>query len=118
MVTATKWYTFSQNNSGGGFDVDEDSGIGYAVIVEAESSGEASDRAEKIGLYFNGVEDGMDCECCGDRWHPVSDRDGKPEPMIYSEKVTLGSGDLVNYYGIESFIHPLSGKFGAARSVK
>lgn len=19
-------------------------------------------------IYFNGVEDGRDCECCGDRW--------------------------------------------------
>ena len=25
--------------------------------------------AEDIGLYFDGVEQGMDCSCCGDRWY-------------------------------------------------
>lgn len=25
-------------------------------------------------VYFNGVENGIDCECCGDRWHECNFR--------------------------------------------
>lgn len=62
------FYEFNQNNSGGRFDFDEDAGITHIVIVEADSEGEAIERAEEIGLYFDGEGD---CPCCGDRWsHP------------------------------------------------
>lgn len=62
------FYTFNQNNSGGGFDFDAKRGISRYVIISADSTEDAIKRAEKIGLYFNGVESGDDCECCGDRW--------------------------------------------------
>ena len=29
---------------------------------------EADTRAEKFGIYFDGVKNGQDCDCCGDRW--------------------------------------------------
>lgn len=67
----TKFYEFSQNNSGGSFDVD--SKLCHRLFIEATSVDEAVSKAENLGCYWNGVDNGMDCECCGDRWYPQSD---------------------------------------------
>lgn len=68
---ALKRFTFEQNNSGGAY-------IGPTkVTVLAKSADEANRKAEEKGVYFDGVAFGVDCECCGDRWSPVSDRDGE-----------------------------------------
>ena len=75
------FYTYSQNNSGGSFDIDAENGLAHYVIIEADSMEEANEKATSIGIYFDGVEDGMDCECCGDRWS--SDPDEYKTPMIY-----------------------------------
>lgn len=81
----TKFWTFSQNNTGGSFDFDEAAGITNFVVVEANDADDAKERAEKIGLYWNGCDDGRDCPCCGDRWsEPWGD--GEVEPMIYSSR--------------------------------
>lgn len=76
------FFHFSQNNSGGSFDQDIAAGITHHVVIEANSSQHANDRAEEIGLYFDGCEKGMDCDCCGDRWSPAWGP-GDAEPMIY-----------------------------------
>lgn len=78
----SKFFTYNQNNSGGFFVINKEKGIGEYVIVEAMNLNDADARAEAIGLYFNGVEDGMDCGCCGDRWYSPYD-DGSEEPLIY-----------------------------------
>ena len=78
----SKFFTYNQNNSGGAFDINKEKGIGEYVIVEAMNLNDADARAESIGLYFHGVEDGMDCDCCGDRWYSPYD-DGSEEPLIY-----------------------------------
>lgn len=75
------YYTFNQNNSGGHFDIDES--VAEYVIIQAYSAEDANERAEKIGIYFYGVDSGMDCPCCGDRWYHVSERDGYSVPSIY-----------------------------------
>ena len=62
------YYVYRQNNSGGAYDVDLDMGLNINVIVEADSIGEANVKAREIGIYFDGVANGTDCECCGDRW--------------------------------------------------
>jgi hypothetical protein len=80
----SKFFTYNQNNSGGHFVINKERGIGEYVIVEAMNSNDADARAESIGLYFNGVEDGMDCGCCGDRWYSPYD-DGSEEPLIYGQ---------------------------------
>ena len=67
------FYVFRQNNSGGSWDIDELNCIGKIVIVEADNEDLAVEEALKIGLYFDGVKKGIDCECCGDRW------DGRPD---------------------------------------
>lgn len=61
------FYRYAQNNSGGVLV-----GAQY-VIVEAESLEEAEARAASAGVYFDGVEKALDCECCGDRWSRYPD---------------------------------------------
>jgi len=61
-----KLFHYHQNNSGGYFDIDDD--LTKNVIIEASNKDEANDIAKRIGIYFNGVINGFDCECCGDRW--------------------------------------------------
>jgi hypothetical protein len=65
------WFKFRQNNSGGHWDIDDDKGIGPNVWIEAKNAKQANKLAESIGIYFNGVDSGIDCECCGDRWYEV-----------------------------------------------
>lgn len=60
------FYEYSQNNSGGSFKINKR--LCHRVVIEADSISEADAKAEKLGIYFNGVADGMDCSCCGDRW--------------------------------------------------
>ncbi len=74
----TKFYEFSQNNSGGGFDTDDK--LCHRLFIEADSNKEAISKAENLGCYWNGVDEGMDCECCGDRWYP-SDHEVNLEEM-------------------------------------
>lgn len=80
------FFTFNQNNSFGSFDYDEERGIVDYVIVEADSVEDAVKRAEKVGLYFDGCEKGVDCPCCGDRWYAPWD-DGSENPEVYGENV-------------------------------
>lgn len=85
--TVTKW-VITQNNSGGSFVTPEWTGpedLGgvfnsmegyrteaYDVWVMAESREEANRLAEQYAdVYFNGVDKGLDCDCCGDRWWPA-----------------------------------------------
>lgn len=78
------YYTFSQNNSGGRFIVDDN--IDAYVIIQAQNPEEASVLAEKVGIYFNGVESGQDCDCCGDRWSNYLD-EGTEAPQIYDKTI-------------------------------
>lgn len=57
------FYHYDQNNSGGAFIEPA-----LNVFIEASSPEEADAIAEANGLYFDGVDDGYDCDCCGDRW--------------------------------------------------
>lgn len=74
------FFEYSQNNSGGGFDLDEN--VSYTVYVEADSAEEANKKAEEIGIYFDGIDKGLDCECCGDRWYPAYG-EGTELPEMY-----------------------------------
>jgi len=66
---------FNQNNSGGVFDVDDK--LCHRVIIESDSVEEATSKAENLGCYWGGVDAGMDCGCCGDRWYVPCDIDYK-----------------------------------------
>lgn len=85
------WYAFHQNNSGGRWH--RDGRVSVDVYIQAHSAKEANGIAEDLGIYFDGVKDGYDCDCCGDRWYPV-DGDGDEEPLKYGEPVDVNSPDV------------------------
>jgi hypothetical protein len=62
-----KFYEFSQNNTGGYFDVDAQ--VCHRLFIEADSARAAKQKALDLGVYFDGIDKGMDCPCCGDRWY-------------------------------------------------
>jgi hypothetical protein len=111
-LVQTKFYTFNQNNSGGGFTEDFFAGIGRFVIVEAIDADHAVQRAKQIGLYFDGRGD---CSCCGHRWsEPWDDDEGTPEPTIWDEPVEravedyrCGDDERV------AFVHLITGQINA-----
>lgn len=81
-----KFYVYNQNNSGGSFDVN--SNVREYVIIEAEDYKQANEKAEEVGIYFDGCYKGQDCDCCGDRWYEASEYDKTyDKPMIYGESV-------------------------------
>lgn len=63
------FYQYRQNNSGGSHEINEN--VTLNVYVQASSPEEADARAKRIGIYFDGVDNNVDCECCGDRWIPA-----------------------------------------------
>jgi hypothetical protein len=117
------FWTFNQDNSGGGFDYDPERGISHFVIVEAPDSKAANKRAEAIGLYFDGQGD---CPCCGNRWSEIYEWEkGDEVPSIWGKSIV----DAKNYKqlndfgkwidGFEVFVHYADGKvqgfFGEAK---
>lgn len=105
------FYTYTQNNSGGHFDFTPSAGISHHVIVEAENEREADERAEAIGLYWNGCDEGFDCDCCGDRWYSQQyyGDDGSDEPTIHSQPVADAKlHKWIN--GPEVYVHYLDGR--------
>ena len=103
-----QFYHFRQNNSGGDFTIDDIIGIGPHVYIQANSVEEAMERAEKLGIYFNGCDSGRDCSCCGDRWSEPWDSDASDLVVI---------DDLVREYFFmwheKIYVHPLEGPFVA-----
>jgi hypothetical protein len=81
------FYTYRQNNSGGSFEIND--AVTQFVIIEADNAAEANERAEAIGLYFDGVDEGLDCGCCGDRWSMSWGGDGEEEPELYGKPVAI-----------------------------
>lgn len=79
----TKFFTFRQNNSGGSLIIDNNRGIGKYVIIEAQNEVLANEKAEKIGIYFDGCINNIDCLCCGDRWNRVLFVDGENKPDLF-----------------------------------
>ena len=60
---AAQYHVFSQNNSFGKLEGPE------LVIVWTSSADEAVRIAlEHDAIYLDGIRDGKDCPCCGDRW--------------------------------------------------
>jgi hypothetical protein len=77
-----KYYEFRQNNSGGWFDVDDR--VTLSVWIQATSANSANILADSLGIYFDGCKNGIDCDCCGDRWYPVTEDGAKDLPNRFS----------------------------------
>jgi len=92
----TKFFTESQNNSGGYFIRNEH--VDHYVIVEATSVQEAKQKLAEITEDYSEF-----CGCCGERWYPYwSESDGKDIPMIYGTPVEeyrdMWQGGAIVYY--------------------
>lgn len=94
------FYNFDQNNSGGSFVTNDK--VCHYVIIEADNAKQANDKAENIGIYFNGAEDDIDCPCCDDRWYSQWDDDaGEETPMIYG----LQPSEYSDYFAKENEVY-------------
>jgi hypothetical protein len=71
MEKTQKYFEFDQNNTGGDFVIDEK--LSHRLYIEAEKEEKAIEIAVNLGVYFDGVADGRDCGCCGDRWYSPSE---------------------------------------------
>lgn len=69
-----KIYEFSQNNSGG--TLTQNKKLCHRLFIEARTQQKAEEKAIRMGVYYDGVADGVDCPCCGDRWN-------KPSELIF-----------------------------------
>lgn len=69
--TKTMFFEFKQNNTGGHFDVDKK--LCNRVVIEAPSLEVAQTKGLVLGMYWDGVNSGTDCACCGDRWYAHAD---------------------------------------------
>lgn len=96
---STKFYTVTQNNSGGFFDHEPAHGIGYALCVEATNPAHAEQRLQEI---VDNYPASRSCSCCGDRWSWWLE-EGSEAPSLYGEPLTGG-------WGIPSYIHYLDGR--------
>ena len=87
-------WVFTQNNSGGSFDED----MPYNAYIEAPTWYEANEIALRMGIYFEGVSMGIDCDCCGDRWSAQWERS---TPSYKFRFDTFGPSWLVPYGATE-----------------
>ena len=85
QIAKLEWYEFNQNNSGGKFTVNDS--VCHRLFIQAVDADDACSIAEGLGVYFNGCDEGIDCECCGDRWYrPYS---ATEFPLEYSKTQTF-----------------------------
>lgn len=97
------FYEFSQNNTGGSFDVDNF--VCHRLFIEAESAKKANKKAKELGVYFNGCEKNLDCNCCGDRWYKVDESD-----KIDLKKISKSYE--IDFNSIEEYAKYLANKYG------
>ena len=107
-----KFYEYNQNNSRGSFDFDETAGLTHVVLIEAESSAQADERARALGIYFDGVAKGRDCPCCGNRWGKAW-VEGTDAPMYYGQPVAEAAAKWGTWMpeGKEICVHYLNRPF-------
>lgn len=87
MAKQTRFFEFTQNNSGG-FYTFADGAYSRFVVIEAPNAKTASALAVGLGLYWDGVDKGRDCDCCGDRWfEPWDGKEGDEKPSHYGDPI-------------------------------
>ena len=90
-------YTFNQNNSGGSYARPAK----HIIVKDARDKHHATEIALKAGMYFDGVADGLDCDCCGDRWYNLAHESATIAEAIADASYSLCTGDGVPQYVIE-----------------
>lgn len=86
-------YVYWQNNSGGYFKKIRKTYKDNMLILPVKREGFSSNGYVSLAVankkvvpkevYFDGVEEGFDCPCCGDRWSRLYDWDTKEKIYIY-----------------------------------
>ena len=86
-------YVYWQNNSGGYFREIRKTYKDNMLILPVKREGFSSNGYVSLAVedkeiipkevYFNGVEEGLDCPCCGDRWNRLGDWNKKEKIYIY-----------------------------------
>lgn len=72
-----KFFTFTQNNSGG-YNIINDV-VAKNLIIESENAEEAITEMFDITSSYSSY-----CGCCGERWNDlIDDEDGEDKPMVY-----------------------------------
>lgn len=104
------FFTYDQNNSGGDFVTNPAKGISHFVIVEADSHDDANAKAERLGLYFDGVAASTDCECCGDRWYRAGVSGGTDTPKIFGEHPSVRVEEFAARGAPHTFVHYADGR--------
>lgn len=99
--------TFRQNNSGGSFDYDND--LTETVIVEGTDLDDILRRAGSLGIYFDGIDDGIDCDCCGDRWYRPWNDDLDEVPSIYGKPVEEYNFNRFRWSNEPCYVHYMNG---------
>jgi hypothetical protein len=98
-----RFWTVSQNNSGGEFHANPKHGIGYALCVEATDEQHAARRMQQITADA-GYDQSDDCPCCGDRWSFDYFMDaGTETPELYGKP-------LCGKWRLPSYVHYLDGR--------
>ena len=87
------FYTFCQSNPGGRYDET----MPMYVIIQAVSAEDANKKAESVGVYFDGIAQGIDCSCCNDRWYRVEESDGTDTAQVY-EQDAIDDGEKTKIY--------------------
>ena len=100
-----RFFTFSQNNSGGYFVEDNEHGVCEYVIIEADNAEDAWNRLVEIGDKVDGFW--VYCSCCGERWYPPYDN-GDEEPMIHGEPLSSVEAWI---FRTGAFVHYADGSF-------
>lgn len=106
VSTGSRFFRYHQSNPGGHTIRERYTGIWDNVIVEATDAEHANRRALGIGIYFDGVSRGLDCDCCGNRWHPQwDDAEGDEVPSVYDESVMVLDNSHASYAHPAGFVH-------------
>ena len=84
-------YSFNQNNSGGYYTEPAK----HVIVKDARDEKHAAEIALDAGVYFDGVADGLDCDCCGDRWYPMAHKYDHINEAIADASYSLCTGDRI-----------------------
>ena len=77
LTIDVKWYHFSQNNSGGHWEIDAN--VAPDIFIQAASAKEAINKATEF------CDNSNSCECCGDRWYLYGGVEGFEVPTSYGK---------------------------------
>ena len=90
-------YVYWQNNSGGYFKEIRKTYKDNMLILPVRRNSPVYNDYSNLAVadkevipkevYFDGVEKGYDCSCCGDRWSRLDEWDEKEKIYIYEDMV-------------------------------